>query len=81
VEPKKDQESLLAEREKTRKRGDQESLEPKEKRPVECGSGREKTRGVWNRKRDDMRSVELKERVFFVKNNQNQVWEGDLGGG
>jgi hypothetical protein len=76
-----------------RKRGDQESVETEEETPGECGTGRGKTRRVWNRKREVQESVKLEERKQgkcgtehystggFAKNNQNQIWDGDLGVG
>jgi hypothetical protein len=60
----------------TLKKEDQESLEPEEGRPGslepeegrsrESGTGREKIRGVWNRKRGDQGSLEPEESIQGV---------------
>jgi hypothetical protein len=41
---------------------DQESLKPEKRSPGKSGTGREKTRGVWYRKRRDQGSLEPEER-------------------
>jgi hypothetical protein len=37
-------------------------VKPEERRPGECGTGREETRGVWNRKREVKENLEAEEK-------------------